>query len=178
MPTLAALPEPVIEFVRRDADDPDTELLIELRSPVGPVPHTLVIAGGWDPEDGGRYDQWDRYEVREASGYGGRTFRVWRDPFKLLHLPPGGDRSPEYEVTVTPDGGWCSCRGFTLANEGRRACKHLLALGRFVRSGAFDNLTNGETRNEQATEPDGGREAEAGSLGGDWQADRFHPGWL
>lgn len=105
------------------------ELLVGLEP--GPV---LVIASGWvrRGREGEGFAHWDRYAVRDLMARGGRTFALARDPKKLLTLAAGSDRSPEYEVTITAAGGWCSCRGFQMNNERRQPCKHISALRHFA----------------------------------------------
>ena len=134
-------------------------LWVAYSPPYYTIPASLTLSIGWD---GCSWAQTDRYrmEVLPKEGPVVRV-RLHRDERKLLNLPPGGDRSPFYEVSVVGDGGWCACRGFTLNNEERHPCKHVAGVARIA-----DVLTEDSHEQERV-----GGEAEPGATGPGRQED-------
>jgi hypothetical protein len=177
MTDLAEMPRPTVDVLTvrrvRDGKEIDVSLTVQWEPGYAMLPARLSIGSGWVEGEGGGHSfaQWDWYAVEELAGDGRRrTFRLRRDPRKLLTLPPGGDRRPEYEVTIVPNGaGWCDCRGYTFGDDGDRVCKHVDALSHFVDSGVIGQPF-AESFHEQGI-PGGGREAEPGAVGEDRPAD-------
>lgn len=99
--------------------------------PYGPIPAKLTIARDWFD---GTWAEYDSYWLVERES--GRVYALVRDPMKLLSLPPGGDRRPEYEVTVGRNGfARCECRGFHAAQVTFHVCKHVDAVRWLVENG-------------------------------------------
>lgn len=173
MTTLADPPAPVIDFVnverRRDGVVVAEELIVSYAPAFGPLAATLSVGSGWN---GATWTAWSEYElggVRKAGAV--VAVRLVRDERKVMESPPGADRSPEYEVSVVGESGWCSCRGFMLANEERRPCKHIRACARLLAAGQLKPETSHESGREADGVAVGGRAAGPGEAGPDGQAD-------
>jgi hypothetical protein len=102
------------------------------------LPATLCLGRGWD---GARFREFDRYTVGVKWRGPVCDVTLGREPAKVRAVGPGGDRQPAYTVSIIGGGGWCTCRGFTLAAEDRRPCKHVAALARIVAEGLLSQGT-------------------------------------